>query len=132
MFSPSWIKKLKSFFHLFLRHILYNFLSCSEQHIDEKAEKAEKCRLVEDDRPALGRFQYVAGEFDADKARQCANRVHHAEHGAGILGRQILRIDHDASVVEAAASDRARHQKQRHGKCSRLRDQHEEKSATAQ
>lgn len=109
---------------------LGDFFSSAEQKIDSVAEKAQSGGLIEHDRPALGRFEHVAGELDADEAGQGPNRVHDAEHRAGVLGRQILRVDHDAGVVEAAARHRARHHEQRRLVGVYLRDQ-DEKEARA-
>ena len=82
---------------------LDNLFTSAEYEINNVAEKAQARRLIEHNGPAFGGLEHVTGEFDTHKARQRAQRVHNAEYGPCVFRRQILRVHHDARIVETAA-----------------------------
>ncbi len=52
----------------------------TENEINNVTKKAQHARLIKNNGPALGCFQDIASERDANEAWKCSNGVHHAEN----------------------------------------------------
>lgn len=81
--------------------VLNDRLGAAEDREHEPAERVDGGGRTEHRRPALRQLEDVAGQVDAEKARDRPDRVHQAEHTARVVRSEVLRVDGHRVVVES-------------------------------